>query len=140
MSVRAKGWARIVAGFLFAPAIGLYTLDIGFSIVRRDLPVPAFLFFGSFIAYPMAFLFGIPVFAVFRALNWLRWWQVTLGGSSVGLVFLAYVSLGAASFSASEVLAPGALFGGAGAATGLAFWFIAVRSNAMLVPQASPTP
>ena len=117
---------RIVGGFFFAPFLGVLL----FSAAMRssDFGTVALL-----IAYPIALLFGLPMFFLFRWRGWLRWWQVTLGGALCASPFVLAYLAGANPLHLEHYgLANSLLLIGCGAAIGLIFWGIGIAGNSAL--------
>jgi len=88
---------------------------------------------GAMFAYPVALVFGVPLFLIFRRRAWLRWWQVGLGGVLVAAMWVLALSLYGRSLSgAVDYLL---LCGSVGFASGVAFWIIAICRNSALTAQ-----
>jgi hypothetical protein len=65
---------------------------------------------------------GIPAYSLLRYLNWVSWWQFTLGGALLGVLPTLVFGF-PASLQGMLVLGPDYL--AIGAITGLVFWAIA---------------
>ena len=124
---------RLVAGFVFAPAIGVLVLLLGLFIHSIAAPVGdenlAFLaVFGmgaAYLAYSVAFILGLPIFIFFRIKGWLRPWQIAGGGLLVGALIALIPGTG---------ISFGLMFCAVGLTTGAAFWLIAIFRNRALTP------
>ena len=116
---------RVIGAFVFAPFFGVSLLAM--AMKTADLGTVALFF-----AYPIAIVFGIPAFFLFRRLEWLRWWQVSAGGAACAFPF-------ATLFVGSNSLLPLALLG-IGAVIGFVFWAIAIPGNSALTPGGTDAP
>jgi hypothetical protein len=89
---------------------------------------------------PCAYMFALPalpIYLLFRCMNWLRVWQVVSTGATLGALVAFFVECSSIEVRAGINLGKGILlFAGYGAATALVFWLIAFgaghRSNRVL--------
>ena len=120
LSVRPHKMKRVWAAFLICalayPLVVLLSGSVG--AVGGAIMVATFTV--------TACLIGIPVFAWYRARQWLTWWQFALGGGVIGI---AAASPFLASGSLLGYLAIASGFGALGAAHALAFWVLAIFKN-----------
>lgn len=124
---------RLIAGFVFAPAIGVLVLLLALAVNEALTSgseqnyefLAAFGWIAAYIAYSVSFIVALPLFIVFRIKGWLRPWQLAAGGLLVG---------------ALVGLLPGTkivfvlMFCAVGMTTGLAFWIIAIFRSRALTP------
>ncbi len=121
---------RLVAGFIFAPAIGVLVLLLAL-IVNSAGRNESFDFLGSFgmgaayVAYSVTFIVALPLFILFRVRGWLRPWQIAGGGLFVGVLIALIPGIG---------IPFGLMFCAVGLTTGIAFWLIAIFRNRALTP------
>lgn len=132
---------RTVLGFLLAPlapAAVAWLLSLAPSLTGVSLP-GSILALSLLYGYPLAALFGVPLYLLFRRKNWLRYWQVSVVGTVIGSVVpLILVGL-VVAYNASQAGLVGALqvgfremgslvpFGAAvGALCASAFWLLAL--------------
>ncbi len=124
---------RLVAGFVFAPAIGVLVLLL--ALYAKSIVVPVgdesfeFLgFFGlasAYFAYSATFIFGLPLFILFYMRRWFQLWQIAAGGLLVGVLVALLIE---------THIAFGLMYCAVGLATGLAFWLIVIFRNRTLTP------
>ena len=129
---------RLVAGFMFAPAIGVLVLLLALiinAIVSTGFEqnwgfLAPFGLMAAYMAYSATFIVGLPLFIFFRIRGWLRLWQITAGGFLIGglVATLPYTHI-----------VFGLMFCAVGATTGLAFWTIAIFRNRALTPGSRAT-
>ena len=124
---------RLVAGFIFAPAIGVLVLLLALivnsavsSVGEQDFGLlGVFGLTAAYVAYSVTFIVALPLFILFRIREWLRPWQIAGGGllvgALVGLIPPIHITLGL-------------MFCAVGVTTGLAFWMIAIFRNRALTP------
>ncbi len=132
----ATAIARIVIALLLAPLIGFLVLTAGMCAFDLDSYAsclrnmgPLVTLYGSVLAFPAAFLAGVPLFIVFRRKGWLKWWQVAGGGAICGLVGTAPVAFLAPPIQQWLILAVYCV--PVGLVAGLAFWFLGLYRNAL---------
>jgi len=123
---------RLIAGFVFAPGIGVLVLLLALiaksavsSNEGSDLGGIAVVFGvgGAYVAYSATFIIGLPLFILFHVRGWRQAWQVSVGGLLVGaLVALLF----------QEFTLFGLMFCAVGLTTGLAFWLIVIFRNRAL--------
>jgi hypothetical protein len=140
-NVRPHNTLRTLLGFLaapLAPAVVAWLLSLAPSLTGVSLP-------GSFFAlsvlygYPLAALFGVPVYFYFRHKDWLRFWQVATAGVAIGSIVpvalggvlvvykVSEVGLVAAARGGLREAGPLILFGAAvGALCASTFWLVAL--------------
>ena len=124
---------RLVAGFVFAPAIGVLVLLLALIAYSAVAPsgdenfgfLAAFGLIAASVAYAATFTIGLPLFVLFYIRRWFRPWQMAAGGLLVG----ALVAL----LPGTHVVF-GLMFCAVGLATGLAFWLIVIYRNRALTP------
>jgi len=136
---------RIALGFLLAPTVGILAFPLAMcttealfwsrgtsatefgGCLRETIPI-----IGLFSAIPalvITAVFGIPLYWVFVQRRWLSWWQVMLGGALCAIpvpVLLAVLSMKLSMLG--DLLAFGLPVG---LLSGLTFWALAVRRNAL---------
>jgi hypothetical protein len=124
---------RLVAAFVFAPAIGVLVL-LGALTINQVMAsgfeqnyefLAAFGMIAAYMAYSVTFIVALPLFILFRIRGWLRPWQLATGGLLVG----ALVGL----LPGTHIVF-GLMFSAVGVTTGLAFWIIAIFRNRALTP------
>ena len=136
--------ARVTVGFIFTPVIALAltgltvcgagvarSLDLNFSSnVVECTGQAAFILaaFGSMVAYPAAVVLGVPMFLVFRRRGWLSWWQVSLGGTGLGLIAAPVLQVVFGS-----TLVPIFVLMMIGLLGGMTFWLLALHRNGPLM-------
>jgi hypothetical protein len=134
---------RAVLGFLLAPlapAACAWLLSLAPSVTGVSFP-GSFLALSLLYGYPLAALFGVPLYFYFRHKNWLRFWQVVAAGAGVGaivpcalvglVVAYKYSEVGLLAATQSGLREMGSLvpFGAAvGAVCASAFWVLALFS------------
>lgn len=122
---------RLVAGFVFAPAIGVMVLMLALIANSAIAPVgnENFAFLGAFglitisVAYSATFIIGLPLFILFYVRRWFRPWQIAAGGFLVGVLIALLPGTG---------IAFGLMFCAVGLVTGVAFWLIVIYRNRAL--------
>ena len=77
------------------------------------------------IAYGATLFFGVPLFLLFRHFNFMRWWQVSLGGAIVGAMSAVALHILDSGMWHNSVF----VFGPIGFFSSLVFWFIAIYRN-----------
>ena len=130
---KAKPMWRTLIGFILSPAAPLliavpYGAIVGSVNEHLAFTLALILFYG----YPLAVVFGIPMYFALRKLGWLGWWQISLAGIVIGEIIPLTLLL---TFLLSKVdtdshllsdfmtlLGMGAAFGGV---SGLIFWLVA---------------
>jgi hypothetical protein len=83
---------RLVAGFAFAPAIGVLVLLLALTVnavltsgTEQNYEfLAAFGAIAAYVAYSATFIVALPLFILFRIRGWLRPWQLATGGLLVG--------------------------------------------------------
>ena len=137
---------RAILGFVLAPlapAFAAWLLSLAPALTGVTLP-GSFLALSLLYGYPLAGLFGVPLYLLFHRKNWLRLWQVGLAGAAIGCVVpLALVGL-VVAYKVTHLGFVGALrighhemgtlipFGAAvGALCASAFWLVALATNPM---------
>jgi asparagine N-glycosylation enzyme membrane subunit Stt3 len=122
---------RVVGAFLSAPFLVL--LVGAFSTGTQDGFLVAVM-----IAYPIALVFGVPLFFLFRWRGWLRWWQATIGGAVCAAPFVLLYVLGANPMHVEKYGASNSMvLFGYGALIGLVFWAIGLAGNSALTAGSS---
>jgi len=129
---RIEGF-RLIAGFVFAPAIGVLVLLL--ALIANSAVDPdggassqflaAFGLIAASVAYSATFIVGLPLFVLFYVRRWFRPWQISAGGFLVGALVALLPGTG---------IAFGLMFCAVGLATGLAFWLIVIYRNRALTP------
>jgi hypothetical protein len=122
---------RLVAGFVFAPAIGVLVLLLALFAKSVVAPVgnESFEFlaiFGlasAYWAYSATFIVGLPLFILFYVRRWFRLWQIAAGGLLVGVLVGLLPGID---------IVLGLMFCAVGLATGIAFWLIVIFRNRAL--------
>lgn len=122
---------RLIAGFVFAPAIGVLVLLLALFAKSAVAPVgeenSGFLaIFGlasAYFAYSVTFIVGLPLFILFYIRRWFRPWQIAGGGLLVGALIALIPGTG---------IGFGLMFCAVGLTTGVAFWLIAIFRNRAL--------
>ena len=86
--------------------------------------------------YGSAFLFGVPLFLLFRRNRWLRWWQCIGAGVLASLPFLAVLGgflLFPSALQSQEAalsnIQVSAVIVGVGAISGFTFWLVAFAGD-----------
>jgi len=93
--------------------------------------------FLSGLAYPPAFVLGIPLYALLSWMQWRRWWQYFLGGLIIGIVDVGFWMTLMPSLEMRVFL----IVGLAGGLLAILFWVIAVAlPNSLLNTDACNTP
>lgn len=122
-----------------AAFLRLTRVALAFAVAPGVVPITAWasLQFGGGIVlatytYGSTFLFGIPLFLLFRRNSWLRWWQCIAAGALAGLPFMAalggfllFPSAGQSPEAALSSIQVSAMIVGVGAISGFAFWLVA---------------
>src|SRR5688572_16162536 len=117
---------RVFGAFVFAPFIGVGL--IGMVLRSMDGGMAAVL-----VAYPIALIFGLPMFLLFRRQGWFRWWQAVLGCTICALPFIAlYLLIAAPEHVSTYGLRNSLAFLGFGAVVGVIFWAIGIAGNSAL--------
>lgn len=125
---------RVIAGFFFAPFFG----SVLFSVAFRSFDFGAL---ALIVVYPVALLFGLPMFFLFRWRGWLQWWQVSLGGALCAMPFVTTYFAGANQMHVERYgLTNAAVLIGCGATISLIFWGIAIAGNRALTLVGADTP
>jgi hypothetical protein len=119
---------RVVAVFVF---LGLAYPAVAFVLQGIVGPGGA-IAVGGITAATIVFL-GVPAFALFLRMNWLRWWQFALGGGALGLCCAVPFAVGGGTLVAA--LAPAFL--ALGMLNGALFWVLALWRNADLSGRAA---
>lgn len=123
---RGNAMARVVAAFLLAPPAGVLLVGVVTQTVELGL-------LGAMTAYPLALVFGVPMFFFLRRRGWLRWWQLTLGGAACAVPFIAlYLFLSEPAYLPDAALVDSLYLLACGAAIGMAFWALGVLGNRAL--------
>lgn len=124
---------RAIAAFISAPLVGL--LAIGAVTRTLDIGLLA-----AIVAYPIAFIVGVPMFFLFRRRGWFHWWQVTVGGALCAVPFIAFYLLASEPLHIANAGLMNSLYLlGCGATIGIAFWALGVWGNAALTAQPTRT-
>src|SRR3954468_20841371 len=124
---------RAIAAFISAPLVGL----LAFGAATRTLDIGLL---AAMVAYPIALLFGLPLFFLFKRRSRFRWWQVTLGGVVCAVPFIAfYLLTSQPSHVANHGLTNSLYLLGCGATIGIAFWALGVWDNSALTAQPTRT-
>ncbi|HSC47374.1 MAG TPA: hypothetical protein VLG68_04755 [Gammaproteobacteria bacterium] len=117
---------RVIWGFVIAPLAVLFVDALftgSFSIAL----------FSCIEAYLAILVFGIPIFALFSQLKWLRWWHIMLAGTIVSMAMGWFMDSPAIVPNSYVIEMDGTsdLFSGAalGCAMALVFWFVGVFQN-----------
>lgn len=122
-------WHRIVLGSLIAP--GVVPLALALPALRDSSPLKwvAYYFVELAVyAYPVAFLFGVPAFLAFHALQLTRWWHYAIGGVVLGAIPAIWLIVAKPPIPWLGILASIGSYGILiGAVSAVTFWFIAVR-------------
>jgi hypothetical protein len=119
--------AAVVVALAAVPMVHCVGLGVGLS-TRGTCggTLVGYFAFGSVIAFPVALVFGVPLYLAFRKMGWLRWWQAPIGACLAG-------ALGAIALHAldrtTNLLGMLGMFGGLGALAGLAFWYFRLRRH-----------
>ncbi len=131
---------RVSFGFLLAPAIGLAVPGV---LLCAGHPTQSFTYclpgvglivgVGALIAYPAAVLLGIPAFLICRRHGWLRFWQVAVAATLVGILSSGGILLTTDSgiISVTQYVP---LSGAVGLVSGVAFWAMVLFRNRALTP------
>jgi len=122
---------RLVAGFIFAPAIGVSVLLL--TLIAHETVTPhgnasvgslaAFGLIAAYVTYSATFIIGLPLFILFYYRRWFRPWQMATGGLLVG----ASVALLLGTYNRL-----GIMFCVVGVTTGLFFWLLVIFRNRAL--------
>lgn len=115
---------RTLVGFLVAPIVPvfLFSLSAGaYFFILLLVGIPA--------AYIGAFVIGAPLFHLYKKLNCLSWPFFLIGGVICSLPFGWFYSGGANTHLEIYGLRNMMVFFAIGAAGGITFWFISVRSR-----------
>jgi hypothetical protein len=125
--------SRVMAGFHIAPAV---TTTVA-TIIYGD-----YWFFGIalFLAYLFTFLFGLPMFLLFRKLRWLALWQVACGAIVPGLLSSLLLFSPSTEYFKQQGLQSALGVTVYAVITAVIFWFIGVRGNLTLTRHSSGTP
>jgi hypothetical protein len=133
--------ARVTLGFVISPAVGLLALTLAWcGVAGGDATFAAcwsggaaFLIIGgvgALVAYPAALLFGLPLFLYCWRRGFLNLWQIEFAAFLIAVLSTLGLALWNGSTGAIQYLP---LSCGVALVTGLAFWAIAVRGNALNV-------
>jgi len=123
-AIESNKMNRTLLGFLIAPVIPvfLFSLSAGaYFFIILIIGVPA--------AYVGALVIGAPLLHIFRKLDCLSWHYFVLGGVLCSLPYGWFYSGSANTHLEIYGLRNMIMFCGIGAAGGIIFWFISVRSN-----------
>jgi hypothetical protein len=111
-----------VAGFFGAPLVS----GLLWSLITLS---PYGGFFALILAYPFAWVLGIPGYLLFRRFGWLKFWQVMSAGGFLGGISctIFFYSFGPPAYlKAGDMLTFG-IFIVHGVAVASMFWFIAIK-------------
>lgn len=139
MSSSSSSFLRLVAGFAVAPIMPALVLAAGLLAVGDEHARETLQYapYAAFASYPIALVFGVPMFLVLRWRRWQGWRTYLLAGLALG-VLLFVLSL-VLSEDGAEGL-PGHLrvmlpfLVASTVAASLAFWLIARPDRARIVP------
>ena len=124
---------RAIAAFISAPLVGL--LAIGGLTGTLDIGLLA-----AMVAYPIAIVFGVPLFFLFKRRGWFRWWQVTVGGALCAVPFIGFYLLTSEPMHIATAGLMNSLYLlGCGAVIGIAYWALGVWGNSALTAQPTRT-
>lgn len=113
---------RLIFAFVLAPLVGSLAIWAAKGSLH-SLKV------SSLIAYSMALIFWLPMLLVLRRRQWLKWWQVTLGGLLGAIVLILLYRLVSPDHFEKFGAFNSLLFAGGGMLVGIAFWSVGIAGN-----------
>jgi hypothetical protein len=121
---RRDALRRALLAFALVPMLPAFYSAIFFA-------QPWALPYGLLLAYPTAWLLGVPAFLLLRHRGWLQWWQFALAGGLCSLPAVAlYWRHGAPPQLEPFSVLNAFYFAGWGVFAGLCFWLLAVAGAA----------
>ena len=129
---------KILLAFLIAPLAPIAIIGPVLVLQHGELGAAGPIVFLCVVyGYPAELILGTPVYLLARRKGWLCWWQAGAAGAVVGaflpLVILTSMELGLDRpldlKTAVAVLGLATFSATVGAVSGLAFWFVGLRSS-----------